>query len=105
MSPLYHAVMLALLLLASYVTISRRVDEVLGAVWSMVGWFVWAFYAYDINRFSNGTEFVEEYRGLAFLGIASGIIMLLFLVRAVTGTLQTSEQTRFGADDLTRGEP
>jgi hypothetical protein len=105
MSPLYHAILMVTLLVSSYLTISRQVDEILGAAFSMVGWLVWAFYAFDIVHYSAGSVISTEYRALAFVGIGAAAIMLLFLLRAVTGTLQTADQTRFSSDDLTRGEP
>lgn len=85
----------ALAAIASYLAISRQVDEVLGGAFAMFFWTVWALYANSVSVHSGGQEFTEGYTPLFFLGVGCGLIMLLFVVRGVTGNLTPRDETRF----------
>lgn len=86
----------ALAAIASYLAISRQVDEVLGGSFAMFFWTVWALYANSVTVVaSSGEKVTEGYTPLFFLGVGAGLIMLLFVVRGVTGSLTPRDETRF----------
>ena len=86
-------------LASSYATISRNIDEVLGATFAMVTWGIWALSAFNVE-FIRGTDtgattVGHQYQALVFLGLGAALVMLLFLVRAWTGHLTPQEETRY----------
>lgn len=81
---------------ASYLSISRKVDEVLGGSFAMFFWTIWALYANQVTVVTDsGSKVTEGYTPLFFLGVGAGLIMLLFVIRGVTGSLKPRDETRF----------
>lgn len=80
---------------ASYLSISRQIDELLGGAFAMFTWTVWALYANSVTVVDGGQKFTEGYTPLFILGVGAGLVMLLFVIRAATGALTPQSETRY----------
>lgn len=77
-------------LMASFDTPTRAIFAGFGTL----AWAVWAFHANSVQIYSSGVQFDASYRSLMFLGIAAAIVQLLFLVKAVVGTVGEADINR-----------
>lgn len=81
-------------LASSYATISRKVPETLGGLWSVLIWAIFAFQSFSVE--SNGQQAISyDHTSIAYVAFAAAFVMFIFTVQAVTGQLADPEQTRF----------
>jgi len=81
--------------LASYVAISRRVDERLGGGFATVVWGVLVAASFNIVVYSGGSSFTQSSGALAFVSLAGAVMMAIFTLAAATGRLPAAQNTRF----------
>lgn len=92
-------ILLVAALVASYLSIARRVDERLGGATSTILWGISAVGAFDHARIETaGGTVVEHSHATPEVGVLSvtfGLLMLAFTAAAIVGSLPSAEQTRF----------
>jgi hypothetical protein len=67
-----------------------RVDDPTRAIFaffSMICWASWSLQATGITIYRDSTTYVAQHQSLTAIGAAAALIMLLFAVKAITGTL------------------
>ena len=90
-------ILLVAALLASYASLSRRVDERLGGAVSSVLWALVALGAFDHSVVTNdGTVVQMSTPALAYLAAGFGLVMIAFTFAAASGQLPDVRNTRYG---------
>lgn len=82
---------------ASYLAISRRVDERLGGGFAFVAWAILVPASFNLQTFSGGSQFDVDAgeASLALFCVAGAVMMLVFTFSAATGNLAPASATRF----------
>jgi hypothetical protein len=83
---------------ASYLAISRRVDERLGGGFAFVTWAILVPASFNLQTYSGGSQFAVDAgeESLALFCVAGAVMMLVFTLSAATGNLAPASATRFG---------
>jgi predicted membrane channel-forming protein YqfA (hemolysin III family) len=86
--------------IASYLSLTRRLDERLGGAWSAIVWGVATFGAFNLETRHATDTAVEtattSQPALAFICFVGLAVMGLFFLAAAAGSLPAIQNTRFG---------
>ncbi|WP_254544096.1 hypothetical protein [Halomarina pelagica] len=95
-----YQTLLVFAFLATYVTLTRRLDERLGAFPTMLLWSFLALSAFNVETAVDTKLVSVQHTALAFLCIGGAILMLVFGLAAVTGRLPDQGATRYARDTI-----
>lgn len=94
----WHLLLVAALV-ASYLSIARRIDERLGGTTATILWAISAVGAFDhVTVETAGGSVIEHSHAAPEVGVFAatfGLVMLAFTAAAIVGSLPSAEQTRF----------
>lgn len=81
--------------LATAATLSRRLDHLtrtITAAFAMAVWFYWAVSAFSIEVATSNGVTAQTHIGLAAIGVAAGMVMLLSLAKLAFGSMASDSE-------------